>query len=151
MTGSEEVVKKLVECEVNKKNIFILKPNKWFDLGLCKVKLEPLEHDTPNFALKCEYKGMKCIYIVDTASVDNIEAKNYDLFLIENNFQEELLEKHIQECMENNDNEDKLFYLNRVKSTHLSSSKCNDFLINNMGSDSNYEYIHKSSFNFKEE
>lgn len=151
MTGSEEVVKKLVECGVNKKNIFILKEQKWFDLGLIQAKLDKLEHDTPNYALHFQYELKKGLYVVDTASVENIDAKDYNLYLVENNYQEEILEKHIQECMESNDNEDKLFYLNRVKSTHLSSSKCNDFLINNMGSDSNYEYIHKSNFNFKEE
>ena len=147
VTGSEEVVKKLVENGINKKNIFILKPNKWFDLGILKVKLEPLTHDTPNYAFKCEYQDKKCIYIVDTASVENIVAKDYDLYLIENNFQEEILEKHIQECIDNNDNENKLYYLQRTLNTHLSKSKCDDFLINNMGKNSIYQYIHLSSYN----
>ena len=69
--------------------------------------------------------------------------KYNDLYLIENNYQEEILEKHILEC----DNEDKLYYLNRVKNTHLSKSKCDDFLINNMGSNSIYEYVHLSDYN----
>ena len=141
--GSEEVVKKLVECGVRKSNIFILKPNKWFDIGITKLKLEPLVHDTPNYAVSFDYQGKKCIYIVDTASVENIKAKDYDLYLIENNYQEEILEKHILEC----DNEDKLYYLNRVKNTHLSKSKCDDFLINNMGANSIYEYVHLSDYN----
>lgn len=149
MTGSDEVVKKLVECDVNKKNIFILKHSRWFDLGLIKAKLEPLEHDTPNYALMFEYKTKKCVYIVDTASVENIEAKNYDLYLIESNYNEELLEKHIQECINNNDSEDKLYYLNRVKNTHLSYNKCTDFLLENMGKNSEYVRIHKSSYNYE--
>lgn len=144
MTGSEEVVKKLVECGVNKKNIFILKPSRWFDLGLIKVKLEPLEHDTPNYALMFEYKAKKCVYIVDTASVENIEAKNYDLYLIESNYKDEILEEHLQTC----DDADRV-YLDRVPFTHLSYSKANDFLINNMGSNSQFEYIHQSAYNFK--
>ena len=147
LTGSEEVVIKLVECGVNKKNIFIVKPSKWYNLGLIKAKLEPLEHDTPNYALLFEYKDKKCIYIVDTASVENIEAKNYDLYLIENNFQEEILEKHIQECVDNNDDENKLYYLRRTLNTHLSKSKCDDFLINNMGKNSIYKYVHLSNYN----
>lgn len=144
LTGSEEVVKRLVECGINKKNIFILKPKKWFDLGLCKVKLEILEHDTPNYALKCEYNNKKCIYIVDTASVENIEAKGYDLYLIESNYKEDILEQHLLTCEE----EDRI-YLDRVPLTHLSYEKANDFLINNMGANSEYQYIHQSSFNFK--
>jgi len=151
LTGSEEVVKKLVECGVSKKNIYILNPSKWYYLGLIKCKLDSLIHDTLNFALSFEYKSKKCLYVVDTNEVSHIQAKNYDTYLIENNYNEELLEQHIQECINNNDNEDKLFYLNRVKLTHLSSSKCNDFLINNMGINSEYCYIHKSNFNYKEE
>ena len=143
--GSEEVVKKLVENRVIKKNIYILKPNKWFDLGMCKVKLELLEHDTPNYALKYQHKGLKCIYIVDTANV-NFEAKGYDLYLIESNYKEDILEQHLLNCEE----EDKV-YLERVPNTHLSYEKANDFLINNMGANSEYQYIHQSSFNFKEE
>lgn len=146
LTGSKQVVSKLVESGVCKKCIYILPIKKKYDLGLCKVKLEPLEHDTPNFALKCEYKGMKCIYIVDTANVDNIKAENYDLYLIESNYKEDILSEHLLNCEE----EDRI-YLDRVPLTHLSYEKCNDFLINNMGADSNYQYIHQSSFNFKED
>lgn len=147
LTGSEEVVKKLVECGVNKKSIFILKPRKKYDLGLIKAKLEPLEHDTPNYALMFEYGLKKCAYIVDTASVENIEAKNYDLYLIESNYKDEILEYHKQMC----ENEDEMYYLDRVDKTHLSYSKANDFLLNNMGSNSQFEYIHQSAYNFKEE
>lgn len=146
ITGSEYVVNKLVECNVNKKNIFIIKPKKWFDLGLIKAKLEPLEHDTPNYALLFEYKGKKCVYIVDTASVENIQAKGYDLYLIESNYKEDILKEHLLTC----EDENKLFYLDRVNKTHLSYEKANDFLINNMGANSNYQYIHQSSYNFKE-
>lgn len=150
ITGSNVVVEKLVECGVNKKNIYVLKSGKKYDLGLLKVKLEPLEHDTPNYALKCKLNGKKLIYAVDTCKIDHIQAKNYDLYLVESNYNEELLEQHIQECIENNDDENKLFYLQRVAKTHLSDSKCIDFLLENMGDNSIYEKIHQSSYNYKE-
>jgi len=119
-------------------------------LGLLKVKLEELYHDTPNYALKWQINGKKMIYIVDTASVDHIKAKNYDLYLIESNYNEELLQKHIQECIDNGDNENKLYYLNRVERVHLSDTQCNDFLISNMGENSEYVKLHQSSYNYKE-
>lgn len=146
LTGSEEAVKKLVANGVNKKNIFIVKPHKWYDFGLIRAKLEPLEHDTPNYALLFEYEAKKCAYIVDTASVKNIEAKNYDLYLIESNYKRDILEEHLQTCEE----EDRI-YLERVPLTHLAYEAANDFLINNMGDNSNFEYIHQSNYNFKEE
>lgn len=146
LTGSEVVVEKLVECGVNKKNIFVLKSGKWFDLGLLKVKLEEMYHDTPNYALKCEYKDKKLLYVVDTNRIDHIEAKGYDLFLIENNYREDILRKHIEECEDSNI----LYYLNRVPNTHLSSEQANSFLIENMSNNSTYEYIHKSDYNYRE-
>jgi len=146
--GSEVVAEKLVkDSYVPMKNIYILKPSKWYDLGALKVKLEPLIHDTPNFSLKAEIKGKKMIYIVDTANVDNIEAKDYDLFLIEANYDEQTLKEHIYRC----ENPDELYYLYRVPATHLSYQDANSFLIENMGRNSQYEYIHKSNYNFKEE
>ena len=148
--GSEEVVKKLVECNVNKKNIYVLKNGIKYDLGLIKVRLIDLYHDVENYGLKWELNGKKGIYIVDTERIDHIVAQDYDLYLIENNYQEKVLQEHINKAIEEND-EDKLFYLQRVPHTHLSNEQANSFLIENMGSNSTYEYIHKSNYNYIEE
>ena len=78
--------------------------------------------------------------ITSILDVENIEA-NYD---------EDLLEQHIQECIDNNDDENKLFYLNRVKLTHLSSKQAVDFLLENMNENSEYIYLHKSSYNYQD-
>jgi len=145
VTGSEVVVQKLVECGVNKKNIYMLKSGKKYDLGLLKVKLEELYHDTPNYALKWQINDKKGIYVVDTCKIDHIQAKNYDLFLIENNYREDILKKHIEEC----EDENMMYYLSRVSRTHLSDEQCNSFLIENMTDNSMYEYIHQSNYNFE--
>lgn len=145
LTGSEDVVEKIYVQGIHPNNIYILKSGKKYDLGLLKVKLEHLYHDAPNFGLKWEYRGKKGIYLVDTSNVDTIEAKNYDLYLIENNYREDILKKHIDEC----EDENMRYYLNRVPHTHLSDEQCNSFLIDNMGKNSVYEYIHQSKYNFE--
>lgn len=145
LTGSNDVVKKLVECGVSKKNIFLLNEGKKYDLGLLRVRLVYLFHDVPNYGLKWEIGGKRGIYLVDTEKVDHIVAQDYDLYLIESNYKDEILEYHKQIC----ENDDEMYYLDRVDKTHLSYSKANDFLINNMGSNSVFEYIHQSSYNFK--
>ena len=146
LTGSEEVVEILYVQGIHTNNIYILKSGKKYDLGLLKVKLEQLYHDTPNYGLKWDLNGKKGIYAVDTEKIDHIEAKNYDLYLIENNYQEKLLQEHIDNCEDVN----MLKYLNRVPYTHLSSEQANTFLIENMGENSRYEYIHQSDYNYKE-
>ena len=145
LTGSEAVVEMLYVQGIHPNNIYILKSGKKYDLGLLKVKLEQLYHDTPNYALKWELNGKKGLYVVDTSRIDHIDAKNYDLYLIENNYQEDLLQEHIDNC----EDENILRYLHRVPNTHLSSEKANSFLIENMGENSTYEYIHQSDYNYK--
>lgn len=135
------------KCNVDKKNIYALKKDKWYSLGLVNVKLDQLVHDTPNYALEWEFKGKKGIYVVDTETVDGIVAKNYDLYLIEANYCEDILKEHIENCQ----NEEEMYYLNRVPNTHLSYEQANKFLLDNMGDYSKYHYIHQSNYNFKEE
>lgn len=147
VTSSSEVVIKLKNSGVPKKNIFYLKSKKWYSLGIMKFKTEPLVHDVENYGLKWEFEGKKGFYVTDTSNLDDIEAKGYDLYLIEANYNEELLKRHIEEC----EDENKLFYLNRVANTHLSFEQANSFLIENMGDNSRFEYIHKSDYNFEEE
>lgn len=144
VTGSKEIVVMLLNSGIDKKNIWYLKAEKWYNLGSLKIRLDELTHDVPNYALHFEYKNKKGIYIIDTANVDNIKAKGYDLYLIEANYKDEVLEKHIKANMSSNDR----YYLDRVSKTHLSYSKANDFLIENMGDNSTYEYLHRSSYNF---
>ena len=143
----EWMVQLLVDLGVNKKNIYILKLNKKYDLG--KYIIEPVEaiHDVPNCGYKITIKATnyRIFHITDTSNVSHIEAKNFNLYCIESNYKDEILEYHKQIC----GNEDEMYYLDRVDKTHLSYSKANDFLINNMGDNSQFEYIHQSSYNFK--
>lgn len=147
LTGSRGVVRKLYENGVKQNQIIFLKPGKWYDLSLLRVKLIQLHHDVENCGLKWQINGLKGIYIVDTNNVDDIIAKNYDLYLIENNYQTEVWKKHIEESTDDGE----IYYLNRVPETHLSAEQANSFLIDNMGDNSCFEYIHQSSYNFKGE
>lgn len=143
------LVKILVEIGINKQNIYVLDLNKKYDLGKYIIQLVPAIHDVENCGYKIIIKkdNYKIFHITDTSNLQGIEAKNYNFFSIEANYSEELLKKHIEEC----EDENMLYYLNRVPYTHLSQEQANNFLIENMGDNSKYEYIHQSSYNFEEE
>lgn len=143
------LVKILVEIGINKQNIYVLELNKKYDLGKYIIQLVPAIHDVENCGYKIIIKkdNYKIFHITDTSNLQGIEAKNYNFFSIEANYSEELLKKHIEEC----EDENMLYYLNRVPYTHLSQEQANNFLIENMGDNSKYEYIHQSSYNFEEE
>ena len=100
----------------------------------------------PNHLCKFQIKDKKGIYIVDTGNVDNIVARDYDLYLIEANYMIDVLEENKNKLDENNEYD----HLYRVENVHLSYEQANEFLINNMKNDSVFEYIHKSKINFKE-
>lgn len=146
------MVKLLMNLGVPLKNIYVLELNKTYNLGKYIIQPVPAEHDVPNCGYKIIIKknNYKIFHITDTSNLKNIEAKGYDLFCIENNYTTELLEKHIKDCIENEEDKNKLYYLERAKVTHLSSEECNSFLIENMSENSCFEYIHQSSYNFEE-
>lgn len=149
ITSSVDVVKELALLKINYKNVFIPDELKLYDLGIIKIRTERLYHDVPNYCLKWEYKGKKGLYVVDTNRIDHIDAKNYDLYLIESNYKEDILQKHIDNVSRETIGD--LVYLTRVPETHLSYEKANDFLINNMGENSRFEYLHQSEYNFEKE
>lgn len=145
------LIPKLIDLGVSKKNIITFDLDKWYNIGIFKAKMQYLMHDVPNNCLHIEFKnGEKLFYAVDTSSIDHIEAKNYDLYLIEGNYEEEILEQHIKETLQGEDNKKNLQYLLRVPNTHLSSLQATNFLVNNMTDKSKCYLIHQSSYNYKQ-
>lgn len=138
----EFLVANLVLCGVSKKNIYVLKENKKYDLG--KYIIEPVIaiHDLPNFGYKIIIKksNYKIFHISDTGSISHIEAKNFDWISIEANYEtDEELDKQIEISKENGE----FTHLIRVKNTHLSQVQCMDWLYKNMGENTQYCWIHQ--------
>lgn len=148
----EWLVDELIKLNVSKKNIYVLKDRKTYDLG--KFTIKPIEtyHDVSNTSYLINFKPNTMYYATDTCELPNDEClKGLNYYFIEANYNEELLEEHINQTLESEDSENKLFYLNRVKMTHLSDTQCNDFLISNMGNNSQYVKLHQSDYNYKKE
>lgn len=79
------------------------------------------------------------MYITDTKTVEGINAKNYDLYLIEGNYDEE----EIQERIKNKEEQGAFINEYRTIEAHLSTQQATDFLLRNMGDNSKYEFIHQ--------
>lgn len=128
------LVKDLVDCGVSKKNIDVLKMGKIYDYGDFKVKLEELYHDVPNCLIKVQINDFKMMYATDTNRIDHVSAKNYDYYFIEGNYENE---KELHDRAVNG------YYERRVKETHLSRVQATEWLMNNMGSNSKYVFMHE--------
>lgn len=128
------------ELGLSTKQLYAISEGNWYDMGMCKVKLDYLYHDVPNYALHLNYKNKTIFYATDTERIDHIVAKDYDLYLIEANYEtNEELDKKIA----NAKSKGEFTYLERVRHTHLSELQALNWLDNNKGENSKYAFIHQ--------
>lgn len=146
----EWLVQELINCGVNKRNIDLFTEFEGMHYGAgYSAESFNLKHDAPN----CGWKIMldnsyKYFYATDTCNLDNIEAKDYDMYFIEGNYEDkDELEKRKQEHIEKGE----FYYEDRVEKTHLSQVQATEWLMKNMGENSQYIFMHQHKENRKEE
>lgn len=135
----EWLLEPLLECGVLRKNIDVLEIGTKYDYKLFKVVPIKLYHDVPQCGYRVLFDDYKIIYATDTRTLDGITAKNYDLYLIEGNYEDEELEERIRKKQEIQ----QYCYEYRARYTHLSKGQASDFLLKNMGNNSEYVFMHE--------
>lgn len=135
----EWLLEPLLECGVLRKNIDVLEIGTKYDYKLFKVVPIKLYHDVPQCGYRVLFDDYKVIYATDTRTLDGITAKNYDLYLIEGNYEDEELEERIRKKQEIQ----QYCYEYRARYTHLSKGQASDFLLKNMGDNSEYVFMHE--------
>jgi len=131
----------VLDCEVNQNQIDEYMMNCAYCYKNYTIIPFKLSHNVSNCGYKIHFSdGNKVIYATDTNSIST-EAKNYDLYLIEANFEEEEIRQRISAKQLTGE----FIYEYNVLNNHLSLKKCNDFLYSNMGRDSTYVYMHQHS------
>ena len=138
----EWLLKPVLECGVDRKNIDVLQIGTRYDYKLFKIVPIKLYHDVPQCGYKLRLGVNKLIYATDTNKIEHIEAKNYDYYFIEGNYEDEE-ELHSRAV---ND-----FYEDRVKKTHLSKVQATEWLMKNMGKNSKYIFMHEHKERIKNE
>lgn len=132
------LVEPLIKCGVNKANIDVF-DEKMYQYGICNIIPVSLVHNVPNYGYKIHFaKGDKMIYCTDTNNLNGIVARNYDLYLIEANYEDEIIQEKIRQKKEDG----KYAYELQVLHNHLSKAKCDDFLYKNIGPNGIYVYLH---------
>lgn len=137
------LVQSLIDCGVDKRNIDVYEINKKNVYNkILSIKAIKLYHDVPQCGYKVFINDFKVIYATDTKTLDGVVAKDYDLYLIEGNYDndEELHNRAYNE-----------FYEDRVKSTHLSKEQATEWLLDNMGDNSEYKFMHEHKERSKDE
>ena len=136
----EWLVKDLVECGVEKKNIDVLEIDKIYNYRDFKLIPIKLYHDVENCGYKLKIDDNKLIYATDTNRIEHIIAKNYDFYFIEGNYEsdEELAQRRSDKLLTG-----EFIYEDRVKETHLSKVQATEWLMKNMGEKSKYVFMHE--------
>lgn len=132
------LVEPLVAAGVQTTNIDVLEPDVMYGYGLCNVIPVQLVHDVPNCGYKVHFPIGKAFYATDTNSLNGIWAWHYDLYLIEANYEDEVIQEKIRRKKENQE----YAYEVQVLQNHLSKAKCDDFIYKNIGTGGQYAYLH---------
>ena len=133
------LVNDLIECGVSLNNIDVYEIGLKYNYKAFQLIPIKLYHDVPNCGYRLFINDYKVLYATDTRTLEGIVAKDYDLYLVEGNYSDDEIEQRIQKKIEN----DSFVFEHRVKNSHLSIEQCNNFLIENMGNNSSYIYMHQ--------
>lgn len=133
------MVQHLVKARVAKTQIDILQPNMMYGYGICNVIPVEAYHDVPCYGFKIHFPYGKVFYMTDTGSMAGITAKDYALYFLECNYQDEELKARMDAKL----SEGLYAYEQRTLKYHLSEKQANDWLYKNMGPKSEYVYLHQ--------
>ena len=132
------LVRPLVEAGVKPANIDLYDFDRRYSYGDFTVEPVPLVHDVPNCGYKLLLPAGKVLYATDTNNLNGISAPNFDLYLLEANYEDAEIQARISEKKANGE----FVYERRVLGTHLSKAKCDDFIYQNIGPAGEYVYLH---------
>lgn len=110
-----------------------------FSYPIAKILQVPLVHDVPNCGWFITLPNDETMfYATDTGTLDGIEAKYYDLYMIEANHTKSEIEARAKEKEERGE----FSYERRAASNHLSYEQAMDFIARNAGPKSRYILLH---------
>ena len=132
------LVKPLVDAGVPKQSIDVYEIGKIYDYGVFKVSPVKLYHNVENSGYRLFFDGEKAIYMTDTGHLQGITAKDYNLYLVEANYDENDLEQRIIEKTATGE----YCYELHVAERHLSHEQASEWLMKNMGQNSDYVFLH---------
>lgn len=122
------------------KNIKILDFNKWYNLNYCKVALVQSYHDVESCGFRLVFDDRKVFHMTDTCTLDGINAKDYDYYLVEGNHDEDTIDHEIALAEENGE----FTYKIGAKNSHLSFQQAREFVKRNAKVGSQVQFLHTS-------
>ncbi len=132
------LVSALVAAGVPVRNIDILEAGTMYGYGICNVIPVLLVHNVPNCGYKIHFPIGKVFYATDTNNLNGIVARHYDLYMVEANYEDEVIMQKIAAKKAAGE----YAYEQQAMRNHLSKAKCDDFIYRNIGPGGEYVYLH---------
>lgn len=157
----EYLYDKLIELGIKKSSIHIVENRIKYTLNetirnekqealgkkrLCDISFVKLYHNVDNLGIRMYFGDNKRLFhATDTYTLEGIVAKDYDYYMVERNYCEELIDKEIEDAKLN----DRFTYAFDSKENHLSKQNLYKWLeLNNVSGE--VVYLHQST-NFLDE
>lgn len=122
------------------KNVDVYDFGKWYDYGSFKIAIGKSYHDVENCFYRIEKNGYKIFRATDTFTLEGITAKEYDLFCVESNYDEDT----IQQIIEEQEARGEFAHQRGSINSHLSEQQARDFFFKNRGENSKLIRLHES-------
>lgn len=110
-----------------------------YDYKVFKISPFKLFHNVSQCGYRIFIGDDKALYATDTGHLNAISAKDYTLYLIEANYNEDDLQERINAKMKTG----QYCYELNVANRHLSHEQASEWLLENMSKDSNYVFLHQ--------
>lgn len=117
------------------RNVDVFEIGKEYDYVHFSLVPVKLYHDVPQCGYKIFRRGYKIFHATDTAHLNGIQARGYDLYAVEFNYDEETIEQIIAA----KEAAGQYVYEKGAINSHLSEQQARQFIFNNAGE--NYEVL----------
>lgn len=125
---------------VGVRNVDVYEIGKTYDYGTFSVSPVQLYHDVPNCGYRIFSQDKKIFHATDTAHLSGIEAKGYDLYAIECNYDGSSVFEEIKNAKESGS----FCYKEGAVNSHLSEQQAYDFFFRNKKEGSKIVRLHES-------
>lgn len=130
----------MVELLKGIRNIDVYQFGEIYNYGSFQISMGKCYHDVPNAFYRIFKNGYKIFRATDTAHLINVEAKNYDLYCLESNYDSETILDRISE----KESRGEFAYEKGAINSHLSEIQSREFFYKNRGENSKILRLHES-------
>ena len=121
------------------KNVDFYQIGEVYDYGIFQITAVKLYHDVPNCGYRIFKDGFKVLHATDTAHLQGVAAKGYDLYAVEHNYDADTIDEAIAAKQAAGE----YAYQKGAVNSHLSEQQASEFIYRNRSVNSQTLRLHE--------